>query len=266
MLSIQTVFPPCFNSYHWLLQLRIKLGVFYSPVVCLLNKWKQLLSSWLNIPDSGVRWNISYNFFPCNEFFFFLVSFHLNWQFFLFFLNNFFFIQNCNGKTVEHRLVRTRGFSLRFPSVRFSPHHVLKTSHRDVRAEQDAQHGHAVRVLDTRQPPDPAVVQLAVDAIHEVAAGAVVPTAHTEGRVLLGHAEGRTCHRVLLAGNDVAAATGLAVTVVTTCAFCVAVLERFHAGHVRVRHLLPGHGPSRLHTLRVLCDELPVCVRRKCLG
>lgn len=44
------------------------------------------------------------------------------------------------------------------------------------------------------------------------------------------------------------------------------VFKRIHAGHFCIRHLLPGHGPSRFHTLRLLCYELPVCVRRKCLG
>lgn len=139
--------------------------------------------------------------------------------------------------------------------------------YRDVRPEQDAEHGHAVRVLDTRQPSDSAVVQSAVDAVDEISASAVVPASHSEGRHLHRHAERRPRRRLLLAGNVLDA---LAKTPVLGSLYRFSprftVSKRVHAGHVRVRHLLPSHGPSWFHTLRLLRYELPVRVRRKCLG
>lgn len=77
------------------------------------------------------------------------------------------------------------------------------SSNDDVRPKQNAQHGHAVGVLDTRQPHDAAVVQLAVDAVHEVLADTVVPEAHTQRRFLPGHAERRDGHRFVLAGTNI---------------------------------------------------------------
>lgn len=81
---------------------------------------------------------------------------------------------------------------------------MIAFSHQDVRPKQDAKHGHAVRVLVAvieRQPRNAAVVQPAVGPIGEIAAVALVPSAHTEGRVLHQHAERLARHRLLLAGK-----------------------------------------------------------------